>query len=180
MSFLTQTRLGNDTQSQTQSDLQSAAQTGYMLESFYAKECNMRTPIEFATNQVNVHFTAAGGSGNQCGIGGCNIDDNSSMLIGSTQTHPKARVSLLQRPYLTVPYLGRGPYDSMIETQLQQTQTFTNNKKSVNALSEISYIPLTNYPLIDQIKETVTNPTYLVEDSAKSGWVRGGLNTRKQ
>ena len=179
MNFFNQSRIGVDEVSMTQMDLQYRAQNQYMLQPF-DQDCAMRKPIEFATSQANVNYCAAGGMGNQCGVGGCNIDENSQMLLGSLQTHPKSRISLFHRPFATVPYLGKGPYDPTAESQLQQTDSFSNNKKSVNTISEISYIPMTNYPLIPSIQETVTNPAYLVEGVAMDGWVRGGASSRKQ
>jgi hypothetical protein len=179
MNFFNQSRIGVDEVSMTQVDLQDRAQNQYMLQPF-DQDCAMRKPIEFATSQVNVNFCAAGGMGNQCGVGGCNIDENSQLLLGSLQTHPKSRISLFHRPFATVPYLGKGPFDPTAESQLQQTDSFSNNKKSVNTISEISYIPITNYPLIPSIQDTVTNPAYLVEGVAMDGWVRGGASSRKQ
>ena len=46
-------------------------------------------------------------------------------------------------------------------------------------MSEVSYMPLTNYPLLPTIQETITNPTYLVEGVASNGWVRGGIPSRE-
>jgi hypothetical protein len=179
MNFFNQSRIGVDEVSMTQVDIQDRAQNQYMLQQF-DQDCAMRKPIEFATSQVNVNYCAAGGAGNQCGVGGCNIDENSTLLLGSLQTHPKSRISLFHRPFATVPYLGKGPFDPTAESQLQQTDSFSNNKKSVNTISEISYIPMTHYPLIPSIQETVTNPAYLVEGVAMDGWVRGGASSRKQ
>ena len=105
-------------------------------------------------------------------------DQNSELLLGSLQTHPKCRISLFQRTFLTVPYLGKGPFNPDLESKLQQTDTFSNNKKSINTVSEVSYMPLTNYPLIPAIQDTITNPTYLVEGVASNGWVRGGIPSR--
>ena len=179
MNFFNQSRIGVDEVSMTQIDIQDRAQNQYMLQPF-DQDCAMRKTIEFATSQANVNFCAAGGMGNQCGVGGCNIDENSQLLLGSLQTHPKSRISLFHRPFATVPYLGKGPFDPTAESQLQQTDSFSNNKKSVNTISEISYIPITNYPLIPSIQDTVTNPAYLVEGVAMDGWVRGGASSRKQ
>ena len=179
MEFLKSTRIGEDEGGLTQDNLFNKTYRDYMLENYYATECNMRKPIEFATSQVNVNYCAAGGAGNQCDLGGCNIDQNSELLLGSLQTHPKCRISLFQRTFLTVPYLGKGPFNPDLESKLQQTDTFSNNKKSVNTMSEISYMPLPNYPLLPAIQNTVTNPSYLVEGVASNGWVRGGIPSRE-
>jgi hypothetical protein len=180
MNFFNQSRIGEDDVNLTQNNIQDNAQSNYMLQNYYVQDCDMRKPIEFATSQINVNYCAAGGWGNQCGVGGCNIDQNSSILLGSLQTHPKCRISLFQRPFATVPYLGKGPFNPVMESQLQQTDTFSNNKKSVNNISELSYIPISNYPLIPTIQETITNPAYLVEGVAMDGWIRGGASSRKQ
>ena len=113
----------------------------------------------------------------QVGAGGCNIDDNSKLLIGTTQTHPSGRVDLFHRPFATVPYLGRGSVDPAIEYQLLQGKNNTNKKTIVNS-SEKSYINNQFTPLIPEVKDKVTNPNNLVEDYAVDGWVRGGLPSR--
>jgi hypothetical protein len=179
MEFLKSTRIGEDEGGLTQDTMLNKSFNSYMLENHYINNCNMRKPIEFATSQINVNYCAPGGAGNQCDLGGCNIDQNSELLLGSLQTHPKCRISLFQRTFLTVPYLGKGPYNPDLESKLQQTDTFSNNKKSTNTMSEVSYIPLTNYPLLPTIQDTITNPTYLVEGVASNGWVRGGIPSRE-
>lgn len=176
--FYNQTRIGEDNCGVSQLNIQDAASSNYMLQSYYLNDCGMKKPIIFATSQPNVNFSAAGGAGNQCGIGGCNIESNSNLLIGSVQTHPKCKISLFQRPFATVPYLGRGPSNAVLESQLQQGGAISN-KKSINNLSEVSYGPISNYPLIPSLRDTVTNPKYLVEGAAAEGWVRGGVPTRE-
>jgi hypothetical protein len=67
--------------------------------------------------------------------------------------------------------------DPVSESQIMQGETYTN-KKSYNQLSEVSYLPLTNTPLIQSIKNTITNPVFLVEDNA-GDCTRGGLPSRE-
>ena len=166
------TRIGADEGGVTQDTLQNAQAVDYLLKNFYAEDCSMRKPIHFATSQVSMNFSAAGGGvGKLLGLGGCNVGESTQLRSG-VQTHPRCRISLLQRPFVTVPYLGRGPSNPMMESQLQQSIGYAN-KKSVNASSEVSYIPISNYPLLPSIQEKVTNPQYLVES-----WQRGGASTR--
>ena len=84
----------------------------------------MNNPINFATKQPNVFYK--GGHG---GLGGCNIDKDSKLKLGTIQTNPKCRTSLQQRPFLTVPFLGRGPSRPVVETRLMQGG-YTGDKKS--------------------------------------------------
>ena len=180
MDILSPSRMGDDNETMSQKNIQDQAYSDYLLQNFYTGDCNMRKTIEFATNNVALNYCAAGGKGNQCGLNGCHIDENSKLLLGSVQTHPKCKYALSHRQFLTVPYLGRGPYDPNAESLLLQTDNFSNNKKSVNTLSEKDYSSLTQYPLIPSIQNTVTNPKFLVESEASAGWCRGGECTRKQ
>ena len=70
------------------------------------------------------------------GLGGCNVDDSSKLLLGATQTNPKCRVSLVERPAKTIPYLGKGPSNSMLESELRQGITMTNRKSVLNTSEE--------------------------------------------
>lgn len=171
-SFNNLARIGDDGCSLGQRGIQNTEASNYMLQNFFSNDCSMKRPIEFATSQPSVNFTG----GHQVGAGGCNIDTNSQLLIGgSALTHPRCRISLFQRPFATVPFLGRGQSNPYLESQLQQGDYLTN-KRSVNLLSEQ---PMTgNYPLIQSIASSVTNPANLVESVAHDGWVRGGASSR--
>ena len=100
--FDNSTRIGSDATDLSTRSIQSMASANYMLNNFFSQDCNMTRPIEFATSQPNVFFKG----GNQVGAGGCNIDENSELLIGTINTHPKCKISLLERPFKTVPFLG--------------------------------------------------------------------------
>ena len=171
-SFDNMSRIGEDGCSLGQRGIQNTEAASYMLQNFFSDDCTMKRPIEFATSQPNINFTG----GHHVGAGGCNIDINSQLLIGgSVLTHPRCRISLLQRPFATVPFLGRGQSNPYMESQLQQGDYLTN-KRSVNLLSEQTMS--CNYPLIPSIASTITNPVNLVEGVAQDGWVRGGILTR--
>jgi hypothetical protein len=133
----------------------------------------MSNAINFATSQLNINYTGS----HQVGISGCNIDENSELSI-SEISKPKCRISLLQRPFATVPFLGRGKSNAVLESQIQQGD-LANNKKSINLVSEISFIPYSNTPMIPSLEATITNPTNLVEGIAAEGWIRGGLPSRE-
>jgi hypothetical protein len=112
------------------------------------------------------------------GSGGCNIDDSSELLIGTIQTHPKCHISLFQRPFATVPYLGRGSVNPVVESQILQGEQNVN-KKSVTNLSEKSYVTYHSTPLLPSVKEKVSNPANYVEGVASEGWIRGGVPSRE-
>ena len=166
-------RIGSDTCNQDQNTIQNIQSCNYLLQNYFANDCSMRQPIALATSQPGVFYNG----GYNSGAGGCNIDDSSKLMIGSIQTHPKCRIDLFQRPFATVPYLGRGSVDSILESQIQQGELVTN-KRSVTKLAEKSYLKYSNTPLIPSVKDRVTNPAYCVEGVASEGWIRGGVPSR--
>jgi len=100
------------------------------------------------------------------------------LLIGTIQTHPRCRIDLFHRPFATVPYLGRGSVDPVMEAEIQQGDMSTN-KRSINKLAEKSYIPYSNTPLLSDVRDRMTNPAYSVEGVASQGWIRGGVPSRE-
>ena len=168
------TRIGNDTCGLSQMNVQNINAGNYMVQNFFSSDCTMARPIEFATSQPGIFYEG----GHQTGADGCNIDINSKLLNGSIGTHPRCKISLNERPFITVPYLGRGECNPLLESKLIQGD-MTINKRSVNLLSEQCYSSYLNYPLIPSIASTVTNPSNLVEGVASDGWVRGGIPSRE-
>ncbi len=170
------TRLGDDSCGITSRDVQNNASGTYTTTNYFLKWCGMKQPIEFATRQPNIFYN--GGYGNYCGAGGCNIQSDSNLKIGSIQTHPKCRISLYQRPFATVPYLGRGPPKPVLEARLQQGAVI-NDKKSCKTITEKSFKNHIEVPLVPSLQATIQNPANLVEGVAASGWIRGGLPSRE-
>lgn len=169
------TRLGDDSCYVSERTKQNSQYGSYNTTNYFSQNCGLKNPLNFATSMPNVFVN--GGFGNS-GAGGCNINSDSKLKIGTIQTNPKCRISLLTRPFATVPYLGRGPSNPILESQIQQGDVITN-KKSCNTTTEQSHIDYRHYPLIPSLQATVTNPTNLVEGVAAEGWIQGGLPTRE-
>jgi hypothetical protein len=167
-------RIGNDGCCIDQNSIQNTLASSYMLQNFYMSDCSMKNPIALATSQPCVNYK---GCQNTC-AGGSNIDVSSNLLIGTIQTHPKCHISLFQRPFATVPYLGRGSVCPILESQIQQGDLLTN-KKSISQLSEKNYAKYKNTPLIPQIRNNITNPEKCVEEVADPNFIRGGIPSRE-
>jgi hypothetical protein len=134
----------------------------------------MKNPIALATSQPGIMYNG----GYNSGAGGCNIDDSSRLLIGTIQTHPKASIDLFHRPFATVPFLGRGSVNPVMESQIQQGEAITN-KRSVTRLTEKSHLKYHTTPLIPEVKQNIQNPTLMIEQVASDGWIRGGVPSRE-
>jgi hypothetical protein len=172
--FQNMSRLGLDDCNKTQTDLQNTSSANYTLQNYFASDCSMKNPIALATAQPGIMYKG----GYNSGSGGCNINESSKLLIGTIQTHPKCRIDLFHRPFATVPFLGRGAVNPIIESQIQQGE-LNVNKRSINNLSEKSYIKYHQTPLLPAVKERLTNPANSVESVASEGWVRGGVPSRE-
>ena len=170
--FYQSSRLGNDRTDFSQQTLQNAEYANYMLDGF-RPACPLSSAIDFATSQPNINFTGS----YQTSVGGANISENSQLLINDL-SRSKCKISLTQRPYSTIPYLGRGKCDPLLEAQMQQGD-FANNKKSINPSSEVSYLQYSQTPLQPTLKATISNPANLIESNAAEGWIRGGLPSRE-
>uniref|UniRef100_A0A6C0HWY0 Uncharacterized protein n=1 Tax=viral metagenome TaxID=1070528 RepID=A0A6C0HWY0_9ZZZZ len=172
--FDNMSRIGNDVCNQDQNAIQNINASNYLLQNYFAKDCSMKQPIDLATTQPGINYNGP----SSVGSGGCVVDASSKLLIGSIQTHPRCRIDLFQRPFATVPFLGRGSVDPILEAQIQQGDANTN-KRSVNNLSEKSYLKYQNSILLPNIQSRLTNPAYCVESVASEGWIRGGVPSRE-
>ena len=171
--FDNMTRIGEDECGLSQQNIQNAKAGSYMLTSFGAANCGMGAPISVATSQPGINYSGS----HQVGVGGCNVDQNSELLINSKANRSPCKLSLLERPFTTVPYMGKGPVNPEVEAQLQQGD-MTLKKKSVNTITDQSFLDYTYDPLIPSLQSSVQNPSNLVEEAAAEGWIRGGLPSR--
>jgi hypothetical protein len=167
-------RIGNDSCSLDQNSIQNSSASSYILQNYFAQDCNMSVAKKLATTQPGINYS--GGFG--LGAGGCNVDESSKLLIGGIQTNPKARIDLFGRPFATVPFLGRGSVDPILEAQIQQGESITN-KRSVTRLTEKSHLKYHTTPLIPEVKQNIQNPNQMIEGLASEGWIRGGVPSRE-
>ena len=170
--FQNLSRIGLDDCNKSQTDIQNVASCNYQTQNFFASDCSMKNPIALATTQPGIMYNG----GYNSGAGGCNIDESYMLQIGTIQTHPRCRIDLFQRPFATVPYLGRGSVNPVMEAQIQQGEQIVN-KRSVNNLSEKSYIKYHQTPLLPAVQEKIKNST--IESDASQGWIRGGVPSRE-
>jgi len=167
-SFNNMSRIGLDQCCQSQEDIQNVVACNYTTQNYFTSDCTMKTPIHLATSPPGIMYNG----GHNSAVGGCNITDSSKLLIGSIQTHPKCHIDLFQRPFATVPFLGRGAVNPVVESQILQGEQNVN-KRSVNNLSEKSYIKYHHTPLLPVIKEKMKDSTH------GDIMLRGGIPSRE-
>jgi hypothetical protein len=166
-------RIGFDYTDNTQKNMYNTRMANYTLSNFF-NDAVSDSHVKFATMQPSVTFNGVNGGS---GVGGGVVDYESLLQLNVEQERPLDKVQLMQRPFATVPYLGRGPGNPDLESQLQQGE-IVNHQKSVSTIMEQSFMEYAMYPTDAMMNERVSNPSYTVEEAALNGWVRGGADTR--
>lgn len=166
-------RIHADLPDQSQRTLYNTRFANYTLSSFFNDKIS-DSHVNFATSQPTMTYT---GMARGAGLGGSIIDADSYLMYKTENERPLEKLQLMERPFLTVPYLGRGSTDPTLESQLLQGEK-VSDKKSVSTIMDKSFSKYSLYPTDSQMEERVKNPSHNVEEAALSGWVRGGMATR--
>ena len=166
-------RIGYDGIDSSTKNIENSRYSTYNTVSFFGDKIT-DSQIDFITKQptMNVHGSIYGS-----GIGGSLIDEDSRIVIHTTQERALEKLQLFSRPFITIPYLGRGSVDPSLESQLQQGEPI-HDKKSVSTIMDKSFINYTQYPIDDKMQNRIKDTKHTVEESALNGWVRGGMATR--
>ena len=166
-------RIGSDVTDNSQRNISNERYSGYILNNHFS---NIDDTVHFATLQPTVNFRGNGGG---FGLSGSVVDNDSTLLINANQSREFEKLQLFQRPYLTVPYLGKGSNNPDLESQLLQGE-LTSDKKSISNISGISYIDHNTYPLMDSLKTRMDDAKFSVEELGLDGFVRGGTSSREK
>jgi hypothetical protein len=156
----------SDMTDQTQQNIQNTRFGAYTVSNYFSENPSDQQ-IKFASSQPGLYVSDRG-----VAPGAVDVE---SHLFTPRSDHA---VQLFQRPFLTVPYLGRGSGDPTLESRLQQGE-IVSDKKSVSTISELSYIDYSSYPMMDSLKQQIGNPVNSVQELAMDGWVRGGVSARE-
>lgn len=167
-------RIGTDSTDQTQRNLSNTHYSNYLLTDHFSKNVS-DDHVKFAVQQPTMTFN---GLTNGNGLNGNVVDTESLLLIKSEQQRALEKLQLFERPFKTVPYLGRGSCDPALESQLQQGEVSTD-KKSVSTIMEKSFAAYALYPTDNKMEQRVTDVSNTVEEAALDGWIRGGASTRE-
>ena len=162
-------RFGNDSADQSQRTLQNTKYLTSVL-SHYSSDKSSGESIHFATQYPGIMVSGTNGG---LGLGGMSVDHESNLLWKTDPQRPHEKLQLQTRPFLTVPYLGRGSCDPTLESQLRLGET-VRGKKSVSTVMEQNFYPLDQYPMESSKKANVGT----VEEYALDGWKRGGKSSR--
>lgn len=167
-------RIGDDVTDQSQRNVYNTRFTNYTLSDYFSDKTT-DSHVKFATKQPAVMFS---GTTHGSGLHSNVVDDESILKLNTEQDHAVEKLQLFQRPFLTVPYLGRGSCDPALESQLLQGEMISD-KKSASTIMDKSFSQYALYPTDKKMEERVNNAAHNVEEAALDGWVRGGMSTRE-
>lgn len=167
-------RIGSDLTHSSQHAVHNTRFANHLLAD-YTSETISDGHITFASKFPTMNIT---GTAHGTGLNGNIIDNNSELTLNTKQNRPLEKLQLNPRPFATIPYLGRGSVDPVLETQLIQGEN-SNEKKSISTIMEQSFSDLSTQPVTDKMKDRVTSAKFNVEEAALDGWVRGGVSTRE-
>ena len=171
--FNSQGRLGADATDATQQSLQNTRFANYMLSSFFSDSAS-DAHVMFATQQPAMMSSGTVYGG---GLSGSAVDVDSRLTIHQQNERSLERLQLMQRPFLTVPYLGRGSCDPTLESKMLQGEMVAE-KKSVGTVMDKSFMGYAMYPSDAAMEARVSDARNTVEEAALDGWVRGGAPSR--
>jgi hypothetical protein len=163
-------RLGNDSVDNTQRTLQNTQYLNSVL-SHYSSDRSSTGYVDFATQIPGMMVSGMNG-GN--GLGGNSVEEESKLFWKTQNERSLEKLQLYERPFLTIPYMGRGSVDPSLESQLMQGEN-VRGKKSVSTVMEQNFNPLDKYPLDSEKKASFGNT---IEELALDGWTRGGKSAR--
>ena len=166
-------RIEDDVTCETQRTIQNGRFSSLILSNYFNENPSDKS-IKFATSQPAIVPNGVNGGS---GVGGHNIEGENYLLLKTEQERALGRLNLLQRPYATVPYLGRGSCDPNVESQLRFGES-VSDKKSVSTIMSQSFMGYTLHPPDEDMQEHVSDPRFTVEEAALEGWIRGGAATR--
>jgi hypothetical protein len=103
------------------------------------------------------------------------IDTDSTLRNHPVWSHRECELRPQPRPFLSVPFMGRGRGDAELEARMQQSQV-VRVSKDCGTVTEQQFDVFT--PLIPKLQQSIQDPKNLVQETAAQGWIRGGLPSR--
>jgi hypothetical protein len=159
---------------QSERSLQNTRFSNYMLSNFSSDTIRPDDVLNFASEQPSLIMN---GVSKGEGINGSIIDIDSLLTVSKEQARSLEKLTLQQRPFATVPYLGRGSCDPVMESQLLQGEE-VHDKKSISTIMEKNFADHSLYVPDNNMEKRTSKSEYTVQEDALNGWVRGGVNTR--
>jgi len=176
ISIHNQTNLLDDVCSQTERNNQNIEASDYNVSNFASCDKNLISIINKATENKGVPLKDG------FDVSPNKVNEHSKIRQGAYESRPKMTQQLFERPYKTVPYMGRGRVDNDIETKLQHSEiTYRDNFVGFIEQQDKTFDNILT-PLIKNVKDNVQKVDNLIEgvnDNRDFFMIRGGVPSRQ-
>tara|TARA_B100001093_G_scaffold468455_1_gene488467 strand:+ start:114 stop:827 length:714 start_codon:yes stop_codon:yes gene_type:complete len=147
---------------------QSQGSGQYILNDY--TQNNPECLLDRATMNATVNFRDGNGKNQN------NIDTDSLMTFSKVKHERKHQKQLFERPFKTMPFLGRGPHRVEDESFLLSGES-SRVSKQCGSLAGV-FIENQFTPLVDNLKDHIQNPYNIIPEDSSVRFVRGGISTR--
>jgi hypothetical protein len=159
------TSLKDDKDTQQVRTIQSLSPLEHVLKDYNDVYAN--SYLNSATDSPYFNFD------NGYGINPKNIDEE--LRVGKLSVHNGDTNQLFTRPFLTIPYIGKGHHFVDNESDLLNQET-TLQRRQCNSLAGV-FLKNQFTPLVQHLKDNVQNPMHIIPENSRTDWVRGGIDT---
>lgn len=167
------TKLNDDNCLLTERNDQSVNASDYMLSNFRSCDKNFSDVLTRSTDNQGIIIKDG------YDVAGKGINESNKLRVGEYKSRPKPVQQLFERPYLTIPFMGRGSGDTPVETELITGDATFKNRFLSLAENQDKSLDLQYTPLVKNLKDNIQNPNNLVEEKVNPEWVRGGMPSRQ-
>lgn len=109
---------------------------------------------------------------------GFNMKNTEKYVPPKVSVHKGDCNQLFTRPFLTIPYLGKGELNVDSESNLKSG----DNSRTTKTCNNLSGLDMTQYhmiPLVKNIKDNIQKPIHYIPELNDPCWSRGGLDTNQ-
>jgi hypothetical protein len=154
-----------DNDTKTVDTIQSLSPADHILKDY--NNVYSQNYMNVATDCPNVNFDDGKGLNPKF------IDDE--LRVGKLGVHKGDTNQLFTRPFLTIPYMGKGKHFVDSESDLLNQET-TLQKKQCNSLAGV-FLKNQFTPLVPNLKDNIQNSNNIIPEDSRRDWVRGGIDT---
>jgi hypothetical protein len=146
----------------------------YFTTNMHSCDCEAPSVRNLSLQQPAVFYKDGVGD-SYLSMFGCNVDNDSNLRLARNTTHNGYIQELQPRPYLSVPYMGRGSGNVCRETTLRLGEP-TFEQRPCNTLAGMHIDRMD--PLLPFIKAEVQNTQHIMTEAVDPNWIRGGQPSR--
>jgi hypothetical protein len=161
---------------QTIQQKQSAGPGAYNLNNFHSCNCEAPEVKKSALERPGYSAKQYRDGYGWTSTKGCNVDNDSKLRNSRNLTNLSVINQLYQRPYLSVPFMGRGAGNIVVESRMGPGED-TYQQRPCNTLAGYDMSNHHFTPMVKCLGDNIQNVNNIVAEN--NGWVNGGVPSRQ-